>query len=141
MRSMYKAAGISIGVALLWAGLATGVEGHSVAPDSLSSGSGKDEGQLWKDSPCAGCPQEELRAIPPAPLARLSSLPAHGGRVRRQVHMENVSPRYPRLWFKSGDSLLEMVTAKKSLFRESVVSSWRQESLPTSDGFLELWTW
>lgn len=141
MKATPKAAMTSIGILLLWASLAMGVEGQSGVPDSVRSGSGKQEGQLWESSPCAGCFQEKLRPTPPAPLARASSLPTLGEVVGRQVALENVSPRYPRLWFNSEDPLFAVVTAKRSLFKENMVSSWRQEPLLTFDGFLELWAW
>lgn len=141
MRCIDKAARISIGVAIFWAALATGVEGQSGVPGGVPVAGGKQEEQRWQAPPCTGCLQEERSTLSPVSLARLSPLPSHGELGERQVGREKISTLAPDLWLKSGDSLLEMVTAKKSLFQESVVSHWRQESLPTSDGFLKLWTW
>lgn len=126
MKRLNKTATVSIGVALFWTSLVTGAAGQSGALDSIPVGA---------DS------QDEQSTTPSVSLARVAPLPPHGEFVDQQRGREKVSAHVPELWFKRGGSLDEMLTAKQSVLQESVVSRWRPETLPTSNGLLELWTW
>lgn len=126
MKRLNKTAKVSIGVALFWASLVTGAAGQSGALDSI---------------PVEADSQNEQSTTSPVSLARLAPLPSHGEFVDRQRGREKVFAHAPELWFKSGASLDELITVKQSLLQESVVSRWQPEVLPTSNGWLELWTW
>ena len=119
MKGTRRAAVMSIGVALLWASLAAGVQGYVGAPGAVGSGQGKDRAQLKGHVLCAGCTLEELRANlpapPPAPLPQLNH--QRGQRVMG-VNPEDASLLYHRLWLKGGDPWFETLRAGKNLFKE-----------------------
>ena len=127
MKGTRRAAMMSIGVALLWASLATGVQGYVGAPGVVGSGQGKDWAQLKGHVLCAGCTLEELRATPPAPPAHLYQLNHQRGQVVREVNPDDASLLYHRLWLKGGDPWFETLRAGKNLFKEIKVFPRRVE--------------
>ncbi len=118
MKGTRRAAMMSIGVALLWASLAAGVQGYVGAPGVFGSGQGKDWAQLKGHVLCAGCTLEELRANLPAPPAHLYQLNHQRGQVVREVNPDDASLLYHRLWLKGGDPWFETLRAGKNLLKE-----------------------
>ncbi len=139
MKVTRRAVMMSLGAALLWASLATGVQGYVGAPGGFGSGLGKGWVQLRGQVVCAGCTLEELRAALPVPSARLYQLNHRRGQVVIKANPEDASLRYHRLWLKGGDKLFEILAAEENLFKEIEVSGLLREYLPTS-GTLDLAT-
>lgn len=139
MKRIRKAAMMSIGVALLWAGLTPEVQGYT---DALG-GTGLDQGvgQVRSHLLCADCPQGELDATPLVSSARSYSLYPPRGQVVMEVSPEDASLRYPCQWLKSGDPLVETLAPQSQLFKKIKVSDLLREFLPAADGRLGLWTW
>ena len=118
MKGTRRAAMMSIGVALLWAGLAAGVQGYVGAPGAVGSEQGKDWAQLKGHVLCAGCSLEELRATLPAPPAHLYHLNHRQRQGVMEVNPDDASLLYHRLWLKGGDPWFETLRADKNLFKE-----------------------
>ena len=139
MTRIHRAVLMSFGVALLWATLATGVQGYSGTTGRMESRLGPDWVQLRGHVLCAGCTLEELRAAPSAPRSRLYQLHHQRGQVVMYVNPACPALSSHHLWLRGGDHLFETLAAEENLFREIAVAGLWREYLPTA-GTLDLAT-
>jgi len=137
MKSAQRTMRLGVGAAVLWATLATGVQGYSAARGPAGAGLGPTWVHLRGHVLCAGCTLEDLRATPPVSPARLYQLTHRRGPVVLHVRPEGATLPYRRLWLKGGDQVFETLTAEETLFREVEVAGLLREYLPTA-GTLDL---
>lgn len=139
MKRTWRTTILSVGVAVLWTSVATGMQGYSGSRGGFGSGLGKGWVQLRGHVLCADCTLADLRATAPAPRSRVFQLNHSRGQVVMQVNREDASLRYHNLWLKGGDQVFETLAAEENLFKQIAVSGLLREYLPTA-GTLDLAT-
>ncbi len=137
MKSAKKAVMLSVGVALLWASLATWVQGDAGIRGGFGSGLGKGWVQFRGHVLCVGCTLEEIRSALPASWNHLYQLSHRQGQVVMEVNPEETILPYHHLWLRGKDQVFATLAAEENLFKEVEVSGLLREYLPTA-GTLDL---